>query len=53
MISKIGKGFIVFLFLIGVLTSCSLLSEKQYEEDVNLKIVKSGVKIEEVSLMRN
>ncbi len=48
MICKIGKGAILFLFLIGVLTGCSLLSEKQYEEDVSLKIVKSGVKIEEV-----
>lgn len=48
MICKIAKAFIMFFALIGVLTGCSLLSEKQYEEDVSLKIVKSGVKIEEV-----
>lgn len=48
MILKIGKIFFIIFSLIGVLSGCSLLPEKQYEEDVSLKIVKSGVKIEEV-----
>lgn len=40
---------IMFVFLAGVLPGCSLLKQKeQPEEDVSLKIVKSGVKIEEV-----
>lgn len=48
MISKIAKSLIIFLALAGVLSGCSLLPKKQYEEDVSLKIVKSDVKIEEV-----
>ncbi len=34
--------------MIGVLSGCSFPSEQEYEENVSLKIVKSGVKIEEV-----
>lgn len=43
-----GKVFALFLLLIGVLSGCSFPSEQEYEENVSLKIVKSGVKIEEV-----
>lgn len=44
----IGKVFALFLLLIGVMSGCSFPSEQEYEENVSLKIVKSGVKIEEV-----
>ena len=38
----------MFLLCIGVLSGCGTLSKKEYKEDVSLKIVKSGVRIEEV-----
>ena len=41
-----GKVFALFLLLIGVLSGCSFPSEQEYEENVSLKIVNSGVKIE-------
>ena len=47
MIHKTTKILIFFLLMLG-LSGCSVLSKKQHEEDVNLKIVKSDVKIEEV-----
>lgn len=48
MMCKITKLSLMFLLCIGVLSGCGTLSKKEYKEDVSLKIVKSGVRIEEV-----
>lgn len=48
MMRKIAKLSIMFLLCIGVMSGCGTLLKKEYKEDVSLKIVKSGVRIEEV-----
>lgn len=47
MIHKTTKMLILFLLVLGI-SGCSVLPKKQQEENVSLKIVKSGIKIEDI-----
>lgn len=45
MMSRAAGLSALFFFLIGVLSGCGVLLEKEYKEDFSLRVVKSGVEI--------